>query len=119
MLADAVPEPPLRAFLLQNLELAGGEARWRLNLAAIAANMGRLLAFPEALRDRRYDGPALFLHGTASGYVTGAHHAAIRALFPAAEIRGLEGAGHWLHAEQPEAVREAVAAWLARAVDAG
>ncbi len=35
MLADAVPDPSLRAFLLQNLLVEDGAARWRLNLAAI------------------------------------------------------------------------------------
>ncbi len=111
-LAPAVAEPAVRAFLAQNLVIDGDGARWRINLEALGAGLGDLTGWP-ADWPGAYDGPALFLHGTASPYVGPEHHAAIRALFPAAEIRGIEGAGHWVHAERPEAVHETVAEWLA------
>jgi pimeloyl-ACP methyl ester carboxylesterase len=114
MLVEAVPEAPLRAFLLQNLVIEEGRARWRINLDALAAETDRLTGFPEDWPHAGWSGPALFLHGTASRYVTPAMHGAIRARFPAAEIEGIEGAGHWLHAERPDAFVEAVRAWLAR-----
>ncbi|MEO0624536.1 MAG: alpha/beta fold hydrolase [Pseudomonadota bacterium] len=113
LLADAVPEAGLRGFLLQNLRIEGGAARWRLNLAALEAAMPALTGWPEDWRTP-YDGPTLFLHGTASDYVPPSAHGAIKALFSNAEIQGLDGAGHWLHAEQPEAFHAAVSAWLAR-----
>jgi esterase len=37
----------------------------------------------------------------------------IKALFPAAELETVEHAGHWLHAEQPEAFAAAVERFLA------
>ncbi|MBX2855622.1 MAG: alpha/beta fold hydrolase [Rhodobacteraceae bacterium] len=119
MLAAAIPEPPLRAFILQNLMIEDGRARWRLNLDAIAAAMSDLTGWPSsleprALSARRYDGPALFYHGGASEYVTEAAQGRIRLLFPAAEIEAMPGAGHWLHAERPDAFFETVSAWLRR-----
>jgi pimeloyl-ACP methyl ester carboxylesterase len=114
MLAGAIPEPMLRGFLLQNLLVEDGRAEWRINLAALEANMAALLDFPADLPKPAFDGPAYFLHGGASPYVPPETHPRIRALFPAAEIEALPGAGHWLHAEQPEAFAGKVERWLSR-----
>ncbi len=112
MLAEAIPEAPLRAFILQNLVVEGGSARWRINLDALEANMEALLGFPDDLPEPAYDGPAYFLHGEKSPYVAPRTHPRIRALFPEADIEALAGAGHWLHAEQPDAFVEKVGGWL-------
>jgi pimeloyl-ACP methyl ester carboxylesterase len=112
MLAGDVPDPMLRSFLLQNLAVEAGQATWRINLAALAQNMAALLDFPTDLPEPAYDGPAYFLHGGASPYVPPETHPRIRALFPAADIEALPGAGHWLHAEQPEAFLAKVGGWL-------
>ncbi len=111
-LADTVPEPGVRAFLLQSLALGGDEPSWKLNLDVLGAEMPRIMGFPPVTG--RFEGPAFFLRGGGSDYVRDEHEAAIRALFPQAEIATLEGAGHWLHAEQPEAFAEAVDAFLSR-----
>lgn len=101
VLKPLIPEDAVRAFLLQSLEiLPGGGGRWRLNLDALAANMDSIIGFPD-VEGRRFDGPALFVRGGASDYVRPEHEPRIRALFPAAEIRTIEGAGHWVHADRP------------------
>ena len=112
-LRDAVPEPGVRGFLLQNLAFDDGEARWVLNLDALAGAMDDLTAFPFEAGAARYDGPALFLRGGASPYVTEQHEGAIKEFFPTAIIETLEGAGHWLHAERPAEFLEAVGRFLA------
>ena len=112
MLSAAIPEPMLRNFLLQNLTVENGLAEWRINLAALAANMAALLDFPTDLPEPAFEGPAYFLHGGVSPYVPPETHPRIRALFPDAEIEALPGAGHWLHAEQPEAFLGKVEGWL-------
>ena len=109
-LAPAVPEPGVRAFLLQSLALGDGKAGWKLNLAALADQMPGIMGFPEIRAAFR--GPTLFLTGAASDYVRPAHWARIRALFPAAEQVSLPGAGHWLHAEAPAAFIAAVSGFL-------
>ncbi len=112
LLAPAIPEPPLRAFILQNLVIENGRARWRPNLDALEAGMEALLSFPDALPREAWDGPALFLRGGASDYVADRHRDAIAARFPAARIETIEGAGHWLHAEKPEPFVAAVERFL-------
>ena len=114
-LADAVPDPSLRAFLLQNLLVEDGAARWRINLAAIEREMPVLTGWPEGWSQAGFDGPALFLHGGASDYVPPEGRARINQLFPAAELEAIAGAGHWLHAEKPAEFAAAVEGWLARA----
>lgn len=100
-LAATVAEPTLRAFLLQNLAAHDGGMRWRINLSAIRDAMPALLGF-EPPPQRHYPGPALFVRGALSDYVRDEHLAAIRALFPAARLESIAGAGHWVHAEQPQ-----------------
>jgi pimeloyl-ACP methyl ester carboxylesterase len=109
-LAAAVDDPGVRAFLLQSLDLR--ERRWRLNLEALAAEMPKILSFPEV--SGRFEGPALFLSGATSSYVLPEHRPRIKAPFPAARFAKIPGAGHWLHAEKPREFVAAVDAFLAR-----
>jgi len=110
-LAEQVAEPEVRAFLLQSLELrAEGGPRWAFDLDALAEGMARILSFPQVTG--RFGGPALFLAGGASDYVRAEHEPGIRASFSAAELVHLPGAGHWLHAEAPEAFEAEVRRFL-------
>jgi pimeloyl-ACP methyl ester carboxylesterase len=111
-LAASVPEPGLRAFLLQSLAIGPEGAAWKLNLPVLAGEMPRIMGFPDA--GRPFPGPALFVTGAASDYVRPEHRAAIRRLFLAAEHQAIPGAGHWLHAEAPEPFVAAVTAFLDR-----
>ncbi|MGY6411954.1 MAG: alpha/beta fold hydrolase [Alkalilacustris sp.] len=109
-LAASVPDAGVRGFLLQSLDLRTDPPRWRLNLGALEANMEGILGWPAP--GGRFEGPALFLAGGASDYVLPEHRPAIRAAFPAARIARIPGAGHWLHAEAPEATDETLRAFL-------
>ncbi len=100
-LAETLPDAALRAYLLQGLAREDGQWRWRTNLPVLKSSMPEILGFPDPA-GRQYPGPTLFLYGTASDYLTGAHLKPIRRLFPLARLRPLPGAGHWLYAEQPE-----------------
>jgi pimeloyl-ACP methyl ester carboxylesterase len=113
-LAAAIPDPAERGFLLQNLIFDNGGVRWRTNLAAIEREMPRLAGFPAVAEGRSYEGPVLFIAGGRSDYLQPAHEPAIRHLFPNAEIARIENAGHWLHAEQPDAFLAIVESFLNR-----
>lgn len=99
----------VKAFLLQSLDVK--ERRWTLNLDVLAAEMDRIVGFPEI--EGRFEGPALFLSGAESDYVRAEHRDRIRTLFPAARFAKIPGAGHWLHAEKPREFEAAVRAFLA------
>jgi esterase len=114
-LAAAVPDPAERAFLLQNLVVDENAARWRLNLEAIERSFPQILGFPDLPAGTAYPGPALFVAGARSNYVQPEHEPGIRRLFPRARIVRIEGAGHWVHAEQPQAFLHTVGRFLSAA----
>lgn len=102
-------------FLMQNLRRQNDRFDWRLNLLATGLCMRELCGFPESLREARYDGPALFIHGAESGYVRPSSLPGIRALFPHAGTERIADAGHWVHADQPAALLSGLRGWLADA----
>jgi pimeloyl-ACP methyl ester carboxylesterase len=108
-LVDAVPDPAVRLFLLQNLRF-GAVPAWRIGLAEIAAAIPDLEGW-EAL-DGTYAGPTLFATGARSDYVRDEHRPAIRALFPRARFVSVKNAGHWLHADNPTAFMAVLEAFL-------
>jgi esterase len=97
----------VRQFLLKNLERVpasestdGATFRWRVNLPVISACYPNLAEAPSAIGP--YEGPVLFIKGADSAYIQAKHEEAIRRLFPNAELKVIEGTGHWLHAEKAD-----------------
>jgi pimeloyl-ACP methyl ester carboxylesterase len=113
-LSASIADPRVRAFLLQNLVFANGVWRWRFNLEAIGAALADLRHFTDPSPASPYAGPSLFLRGATSNYVLPEHAEAIRARFPKAIIETIASAGHWPHADQPEAFLGAVRDFLTR-----
>jgi len=107
-LLPLVEDPTLASFFTQSLDLKA--RKWRLNLAALEANMPQILSFPAI--DACFTGPSLFLTGATSHYVTRDHRPQIKALFSEARFAKIPEAGHWLHAERPRAFEAAVRTWL-------
>jgi len=102
-------EPGVADFLLQSLDMK--EKRWRLNLDVLAAEMDKIIGFPQIAGT--FTGPTLFLSGGTSDYVQPDARPMIKNLFPAAKFAKIPGAGHWLHAEKPREFEAAVSAFLA------
>jgi pimeloyl-ACP methyl ester carboxylesterase len=113
-MSEAVPERALRAFLLQNLVAEKPIFRWRLNLDVLGRSMAEIVDFPKDFPAKRYDGPAAFIYGEASPYVGPDRAPEIERLFPAADLLSVAGAGHWVHAEAPEAFMVALESFLDR-----
>lgn len=108
-LKRAVQDPGIRQFLLSNLVRGESGLLWTLNLHAIRAAMDTLAGWPEV--EGRYDGPTLFLAGERSDYVTDAAQPAVDRHFPKARVARVP-AGHWIHAEAPQATRAALRGFL-------
>ena len=100
-LRAAVPEAPIRSFLLQNLRFEATPPAWRIGLIEIAAAMPEIEDFAPP-PGARFEGPALAMAGALSPYIRTEDHAAFRALFPRISFASIPRAGHWLHAENPE-----------------
>jgi pimeloyl-ACP methyl ester carboxylesterase len=109
-LAADVPSWPIRQFLLKNLHYDGEQYRWTMNLKAIRAHYDDIRAAISS--DSSFEGPALFVRGGQSDYVQDEDWTAIQSLFPNAELRTVEEAGHWVHADAPEALSDIVTDFL-------
>ncbi len=112
ILARLLPDEMTRQFILTNLINREGKLAWRLNVHAIQAAMPELASFPPHLKSLRYLGPAMFLKGEKSAYITEKGATAIRTLFPRAEIISIQNAGHWLNVEAPEAMQSEIVRFL-------
>ncbi len=110
-LAATIPELGVRQFLLKNLERVRDKGfRWKLNLAVISeqiANVGEATVPSSGISI-----PTLFIRGTKSDYVEEKDIAEIPKYFTNAQFATIENAGHWLHAEQPQAFMDQVMAFL-------
>lgn len=110
MLGATIPSIPVRQFLLKNLtHSSNGRYEWKLNLHVIAQQYNNILVEVPA---GRFDGPTLFLRGTESNYIGPGDLPAIRERFPNSTVTDIDGAGHWLHADQPEAFADEVLKFL-------
>jgi pimeloyl-ACP methyl ester carboxylesterase len=118
MLREAVPDPTVRGFLLQNLRHEGvGEAatwRWQPNLELLGRDLDAVTDWPEAALagSAPYDGPVLWVGGADSGYVREDYAAAMDRWFPRNRRVTVKGAGHWVHSEQPEVFAEVLSRFL-------
>lgn len=114
LLAETIPQPGIRAFLLHNLLIEDGKLRWQLNLETLGDEMPQIIGWPKDLAEKSYDGPTLFLYGGASSFGVAEAEHEIHRRFPQARLQEIAGAGHWLHAEKPVEFLNAVQEWLAR-----
>jgi esterase len=106
----AIPEKPVRSFLLKNLVRDGDGYRWRLNLPAIRRSYDDILGWDG---EGVFDGPALFVGGGQSHYLhADRDEKLVRSHFPNATIRMIPDAGHWLHADAPDELREIVCEFM-------
>ncbi|RNL80004.1 alpha/beta fold hydrolase [Nocardioides marmorisolisilvae] len=107
-LAEEVPNPVVRSFLLQNLRREGNDDwRWQPNLEGLRRSLPKIKSWPaEALGEARYDGPVLWIGGETSSYITDEYAPAMDALFPHNRRVTIKGAGHWVHSEKPEVFLE-------------
>ncbi|TFV71328.1 alpha/beta fold hydrolase [Blastococcus sp. CT_GayMR19] len=114
-LRPAVPSRMVRSFLLQSLVRdvgASGGWRWRLNLAALARDLGHLRGFPAPPAGATYDGPVLWIAGANSTYILPEDRVRMDELFPATRLVKIKNAGHWVHSEQPEVFLETIRRFL-------
>ena len=109
-LTAGIDDPALRAFFLQSLDLRSHPPRWKLNLAALEAEMPKIVGWPGT--QGHFPHPTLFLTGADSSYVRPEHRDQIRSLFPKARFAKIPDAGHWLHAEKPREFEETVRVFL-------
>jgi pimeloyl-ACP methyl ester carboxylesterase len=105
LIEDVLPDQATRLFLLTNLARDDdGEYQWRIDVQAIRDNYKTISDAPPAVHSgKQFNKPALFVRGDKSFYIQPEDGNLITSLFPKAAMEEIPDAGHWVHAEQPEA----------------
>lgn len=97
----------IRQFLLKNMYWKSPEElAWRFNLPVIEKNIE--LIGKNTLGNKVIDVPTLFIAGAKSHYILPSDENVIKTYFPQAQILFFPNAGHWVHAEAPKELFDAV-----------
>lgn len=105
ILEEFIDDVPTRKFVLTNLvRRENGSYDWCLNMESIERNYNRLREKPSA--NIPYSNPCLFVKGSESNYIQAKHKQEILELFPQAQVKIIMQAGHWLHADKPQAFQK-------------
>ncbi|UZR92939.1 alpha/beta fold hydrolase [Chondrinema litorale] len=101
ILAKYEPTLGVRQFLLKNLYRNDeGDFDWRINVPVITKKITNVGI--EIKSQEPYSNPVLFIRGANSHYIQEEDYSEIREIFPRAQIRTINNAGHWVHAEDPK-----------------
>lgn len=101
-----VAEEGVVQFLLKSFQ----DGEWRFNVAALWENYAAITGW-EAVP--AWPHPALFIRGGNSPYLDNQYREALLRQFPSAQAHIITGAGHWVHAEKPDAVLRSVRRFFA------
>ncbi|WP_447553059.1 alpha/beta fold hydrolase [Vreelandella sp. EE22] len=111
VMAEHVSARPTRLFLATNLvRNEDGVMTLRVGLDEIQKGYDDVIGQPAGTSP--FEGPTLVLRGVNSHYVTDDMMPELKNVLPKARVVTLKEAGHWLHADQPEAFQEAVNAFI-------
>lgn len=115
-LASGVSEKGVRQFLAQNVvtDKDTGKMAWQVNIDAMANHLQDITGWPQSGLNEQFDGDVLFISGANSHYVDPGDRPHIKSLFPKAAFTSIKDAGHWVHAEKPDAVLLTLSAFLNR-----
>lgn len=111
IVSEYISDLGTRQFLLKNLYWQEpGQLAFRFNLEVFNKKIdeiGKALPF-----DRYFKKDTLFLRGEKSDYILDSDFETILHHFPKAEVATIPNAGHWLHAENPNAFFEKTISFL-------
>ncbi|HMO39241.1 MAG TPA: alpha/beta fold hydrolase [Saprospiraceae bacterium] len=113
-LRQRLPEEPDSTilFLMKNLSrTSAGDFEWKMNFEAIHRHYADILAAVQGAQT--FDSETLFVRGAKSNYILDTDWNDIRSRFPKATLHTIENAGHWVHADQPEALLQTLRQFLA------
>jgi len=107
ILSTYIKDTGTKQFLLKNIFWKDdGIMDWRFNLNVIAEqieNMGESIQ-----TELPCEVPTLFIRGEKSLYIEDSDLSSIKDIFPRSYVETIKDAGHWVHAEQPQAFFKAV-----------
>lgn len=110
-MSKTVEESDLRVFMLTNLVQENGKFFWRANIEELDKAADEMKVFT-SIDVPSCTNPALFIYGQKSEYLGPADEMIVKTWFPNAAMHGIEGVGHWVHAEKPDEFCERVKNFL-------
>jgi esterase len=100
-LEEISKNPAVRGFILKNLKRKkNGGFEWKPNLRAIHNNLDQVSGYLDGTH--RFEKPTIFIRGGKSDYIRQQDEALIKNHFPKSQTTTIHGAGHWVHADEPE-----------------
>jgi pimeloyl-ACP methyl ester carboxylesterase len=112
ILKTFVDSEGVRQFLLKNLYWEEkGKLAWRVNFPVLEASMPEILS---ALPERESFTNTLFIRGLLSNYIIDDDIETLESYFPDMQLVSIANAGHWVHAEAPDAFLDAVLSFSLR-----
>ena len=116
LLSRTIDSDITRGFIMKNLKRESDNSfSWKLNASALLENLDRIMEGIEPGDDysEELSGfPVFFLKGEYSDYLPESDFPRIRRIFPAADFIIIPASGHWIHADNPEAVKECLLKFL-------
>jgi esterase len=109
-LSERISSERIRGFIMKNIGRNDqSKFEWKLNASALLDNLWEItcgIADEDTIMHPVSGFPVTFIKGENSEYIKPDDYPAIRRIFPVAGFIEIKNAGHWLHAEQPQAVEE-------------
>ena len=116
-LEPAIPDWAFRKFLTTNL-IRDPETKafeWTVNLGGLQAALPQL--FQKGIGEgESYAGPTLLVRGGCSRFVDAEDIKEMRRHFPRARLETVEGAGHNVHFDAPDAFAERLLTWFSKEI---
>ncbi len=112
ILKRQIHETATLQFLLKNLYWKTKDSLdWRFNLEVINNEISNVGS--ETLPSSPFEKPTLFIKGEKSDYISFDDEKEIFELFKKVEVKTAPGAGHWVHAENPEWLLDSLVKFIA------
>ncbi|MFM2393014.1 MAG: hypothetical protein RLZZ546_996, partial [Bacteroidota bacterium] len=86
---------------------------WKMNYPVLKANYSKILD-KVGLESSISQVSTLFIKGENSGYINDLDQHKISSEFPQSHLKTIENAGHWVHADQPQKLLEAIHSFLSK-----
>ena len=103
-------------FIMKNLRREPDNSfSWKINADSLLKNLERIMDTIEPQNEEQNEVsgfPVFILRGENSGYFPLKDFTEMRRVFPSAELITIPGAGHWIHSDNPEVVKECLLKFL-------
>lgn len=111
-LEEEISSYKIRHIIMKNIyRVENEQLAWKININSIAENIDSI--FAEINHKNAFPKPTLFVKGGLSDYIIEETDIPIiEKLFPNYQLKTIENASHWLHAETPEAFYQIIIDFL-------